>query len=46
MRPKKDRLQSVAALKKTVEQRGVAKRKTLRDGLGVTLASQLKPGKR
>jgi hypothetical protein len=46
LRPKKDRLQSVAALKKTVEQRGVAKRKTLRDGLGVTLASQLKPGKR
>lgn len=46
LRPKKDRLQSIAALKKAVEQRGAAKRKALRDGLGVTLAPQLKPGKR
>jgi hypothetical protein len=40
--PKKDRLKSIAALKKDVEQRGAAKRKVLRDGL----APQLKPGKR
>ena len=46
LRPKKDRLQSIAALKKALEQRGAAKRKTLRDGLGVALAPQLKPGKR
>jgi hypothetical protein len=46
LRPKKDRLQSVAALKKAVEQQGATKRKTLRDGLGVTLASQLKSGER
>ncbi len=46
LRPKKDRLQSVAALKKAVEQRAAAKRKTLRDGLGVTLASQVKSGER
>ena len=44
--PKKDRLQSIAAQKKAIEQRGLAKRKALRDGLGVTLAQQLKPGKR
>ena len=44
--PKKDRLQSIAAQKKAIEQRGLAKRKALRDGLGVTLAPHLKPGKR
>ncbi len=44
--PKKDRLQAIAAQKKAIEQRGVAKRKALRDGLGVTLAPHLKPGKR
>ena len=44
--PKKDRLQSIAAQKKAIEQRGLAKRKALRDGLGVTLTPHLKPGKR
>lgn len=44
--PKKARLQAVAAQKKAIERRGAEKRKALRDGLGVTLAPHLKPGKR
>jgi hypothetical protein len=44
--PKKDRLKSITALKEDLAQRGVTKRKTLRDALGVALAPQLKPGKR
>ena len=44
--PKKGRLQSIAAQKKSIELRGAAKRKLLRDSLGISLTSQLKPGKR
>jgi hypothetical protein len=44
--PRKSRLQSIAAQKKAIELRGAQKRKMLRDGLGVVLAPQLKPGKR
>ena len=44
--PKKARLQAIAAQKKAIERRGAEKRKALRDGLGVTLAPHLKPGKR
>lgn len=44
--PKKARLQAIAAQKKAIELRAAGKRKALRDGLGVTLAPNLKPGKR
>ena len=44
--PRKARLQAIAAQKKAIERRGAEKRKALRDGLGVTLAPHLKPGKR